>query len=237
MAPSNLIFRDLDHYISQTGSPGPVNQQRRAYRPALSLGALPHDATIATSSTRRAAQARERRPDLKIVEIRGNVGTRLRKIFEQSELDATLLAAAGLQRLQIQLTADGRLSGPDVPEGLSATPISVGEMLPCVGQAAIGIEIRAHDPKLEAICAALNHAPTMTCITAERAFLSAMGGGCNAAIGAYAELTGDQLRLRGVSYLHQQPRRAEATLPAKDAVALGQTLATLLTGDWKQPPT
>lgn len=223
-----LVYRDLDHVISTASLGAPVNTQRRGYRPALSLAGLPHGAVVATSSTRRAAQVREHRPDLRIVEIRGNVGTRLRKIAEQSDLDATLLAAAGLRRLQMNITADGRLVGTDVPAGLAATPLSLSEMLPCVGQAAIGIEIRENDPKLEAICALLNHAETHACVTAERAFLSAMGGGCNLAVGAHAGVIGTELRLRVVSYLGSQPQRAEASHPVADATALGEHLATLL---------
>lgn len=223
-----LVYRDIEHVMATANLGAPVNTGRRGYRPALNLAGLPHAAVIATSSTRRAAQVREHRPDLRIVEIRGNVGTRLRKISEQSELDATILAAAGLRRLQMNITADGRLIGTDVPDGLAATPISPGEMLPCVGQAAIGIEIRENDPRVEAICTALNHAETHACVTAERAFLSAMGGGCNLAVGAHAQVIGAELRMRVVSHLDRQPQRAEASQPFADAIALGEQLATLL---------
>jgi len=223
-----LVYRDIEHVMATANLGAPVNTRRRGYRPALNLAGLPHGAVIATSSTRRAAQVREHRPDLRIVEIRGNVGTRLRKISEQSDLDATILAAAGLRRLQMDITADGRLVGTDVPAGLAATPLSLGEMLPCVGQAAIGIEIREHDPRIEAICAALNHAETHACVTAERAFLSAMGGGCNLAVGAHAVIIGAELQMRVVSYLDRQPQRAEASQPVANAIALGEQLATLL---------
>ena len=120
------------------------------------IAVLPRGATVATSSTRRRAQLLHARPDLKIVEIRGNVGTRLRKLAEQTELDAIVLAAAGLERLHFSTAGSTQLSGPDVPTGLIATPIPVEEMLPCVGQAALGIEIRENDPRLEQIVAALN---------------------------------------------------------------------------------
>lgn len=223
-----LVYRDIEHVMATANLGAPVNTRRRGYRPALNLFGLPHGAVVATSSTRRAAQVREHRPDLRIVEIRGNVGTRLRKIAEQSDLDATILAAAGLRRLQMNITADGRLVGTDVPAGLAATPLSLGEMLPCVGQAAIGIEIRENDPRLEAICAALNHAETHACVTAERAFLSAMGGGCNLAVGAHAQVIGAELRMRVVSHLDRQPQRAEASQPVAHAIALGEQLAALL---------
>lgn len=223
-----LVYRDIEHVMATANLGAPVNTARRGYRPALNLAGLPHGAVVATSSTRRAAQVREHRPDLRIVEIRGNVGTRLRKISEQSDVDATILAAAGLRRLQMNITADGRLIGTDVPAGLAATPLSLGEMLPCVGQAAIGIEIRENDPRLEAICAALNHAETHACVTAERAFLSAMGGGCNLAVGAHAQVIGAELRMRVVSHLDHQPQRAEASQPVANAIALGEQLAALL---------
>ena len=223
-----LIYRDIEHVMATANLGAPVNTRRRGYRPALNLAGLPHGAVIATSSTRRAAQVREHRPDLRIVEIRGNVGTRLRKISEQSDLDATILAAAGLRRLQMNITADGRLVGTDVPAGLAATTLPLGQMLPCVGQAAIGIEIRENDPRIEAICAALNHAETHACVTAERAFLSAMGGGCNLAVGAHALVIGAELQMRVVSHLDRQPQRAEASQPVASAIALGEQLATLL---------
>lgn len=194
----------------------------------LLLSSLPNGAVVATSSTRRAAQVLERRPDLKVVPIRGNVGTRLKKLAEQTELSATLLAAAGLARLGFQIDSAGRLSGEGIPDGLCATAMNLDEMLPCVGQAAIGIEIRENDPRLEAVCARLNDSATETCVRAERAFLRAMGGGCHLAVAAYAELADDQLRLRGVSFLANAPRRGEATGSAAGAESLGVQLARTL---------
>src|SRR5882724_8313118 len=85
-------------------------------------------------------------------------------------------------------------SGEDVPPGLAVTRVSLGEMLPCVGQAAVGIEARAGDSRVEAIGSRLNHAETLAAVTAERAFLAAMGGGCHLAVAAYAEVEGDALR-------------------------------------------
>ena len=186
---------------------------------------LPKGATVATSSTRRRAQLLHARPDLKIVEIRGNVGTRLRKLAEQSELDAIVLAAAGLERLHFSKAGSTQLSGADVPAGLIATPIPVEEMLPCVGQAALGIEIRENDPRLEKIVAVLNDPVTQACVTAERAFLRAMGGGCQLAVGAFAELRGGQLRLRAISFLGATPRQGERSGAASEAASLGELLA------------
>src|SRR3954471_3343749 len=113
------------------------------------LMTIERDVTIATSSSRRAAQIQALRPDLKITPIRGNVGTRIKKLLAQPELGGTVLAAAGLNRLQFTIGADSALSGKDVPEGVMAFRIPLKEMLPCVGQAAIGIEIRANDPEMK----------------------------------------------------------------------------------------
>ena len=223
-----LVYRDLEYMVNHVDSTKPVLQTKRGYRPFVTIRALPHGATVATSSTRRAAQALEQRPDLKIVPIRGNVGTRLKKIAEQPELDATILAAAGLERLGFRITSTGELLGTDIPEGLGATALSAGEMLPCVGQAAIGIEIRENDPRLEAICAKLNHTETLACVTAERAFLSAMGGGCHLAVAAYAQLISPELVMSGVSYLDTKPRRGQTKGPADDAEKLGTQLAASL---------
>jgi hydroxymethylbilane synthase len=183
---------------------------------------------VATSSPRRAAQALEQRPDLRIVSIRGNVGTRLNKLAAQGDLDAIVLAAAGLERLQFRITPAGILEGEGVPPGLAATPLSLGEMLPCVGQAAIGIEIRENDARLKAICEKLNHAETFVCVTAERAFLSAMGGGCQLAVAAYAQLIGQELVIRAVSFLDGQPRRGDKRGISDHPEALGKDLAASL---------
>ena len=192
------------------------------------LNSLPLHATVATSSTRRRAQLLDHRPDLNIVPIRGNVGTRLRKLAEQPELHAIVLAAAGLERLHFSQNGTAELSGPDIPPGLLASAIAVEEMLPCVGQAALGIEIRENDARLERIVAALNHPATQACVTAERAFLRGMGGGCQLAVGAYAEVVGNNLRLRAVSFLGTQPVRGESTGEISAAASIGEQLARQL---------
>jgi len=203
---------------------------------------LPAGAVIATSSTRRAAQVLERRPDLKITSIRGNVPTRLKKLAEQSDFDATLLAAAGLQRLHYQLLPDGRLTGPAeptpdpgkpiyAPQGLLATLLPLKEMLPCVGQAAIGIEVREGDERADAVCERLNDPDTLQCVTAERAFLQAMGGGCLLAVAAFAEVSGQEIRMRAVSFLGERPRRVEGRRKLGEAVELGRELAATVGGN------
>jgi hydroxymethylbilane synthase len=196
--------------------------------PGLKLAQLPKGLTVATSSTRRQAQLLAARPDFKVVEIRGNVPTRLRKLAEQLGLDATILAAAGLGRLQFKITTAGRLTGSEVPDGLLAMILDTDEMLPCVGQAAIGLEIRADDEQAASLCRELNDESTFQCVTAERALLRALGGGCQMPIGAHATLAGRELRLRAISFLHNKVRRAEARGAVNDAAGLGERVAAQL---------
>jgi hydroxymethylbilane synthase len=195
----------------------------------MSVRHLPHAGTVATSSTRRAAQLRDLRPDLNIVPIRGNVPTRLRKLTQQQEIDAIVLAAAGLARLQIQPLQDGLLTGPDevVAPGLCAAFIPLEEMLPCVGQGAIAMEVRDDDPAVLELCQALNHHETFQCVMAERAFLRAMGGGCQLAVAAHARWGDGRLHMRAVSFLHGAAWRAEGE--GTDPVQLGQALAAKIT--------
>lgn len=211
----------------------------RGFAPELTIGGLPPDAIIATSSTRRREQLRALRPDLRVIEIRGNVGTRLQKLAGQGDLDATLLAAAGLARLGFRILENGQLLGPvagadgpnskaAVPEGLLAVRLPVEEMIPCVGQAAIGLEVRVGDSKLAELCARLNHEATFRRVTAERAFLRALGGGCQSPVAAFATISGDQLTLCGVSFRSGAPRRAQVAGPSAHAVPLGEELAARL---------
>jgi porphobilinogen deaminase len=242
-----LIYRDARwvNEIEARANAGPTDWspgavRLRGFKPGLTVKDLPEGATIATSSTRRQAQLKTLRPDLRSTPIRGNVGTRLQKLKARAEWDATILAAAGLARLQVKILPDGRLLAapsphPDVKPpaqsilaGLLASPLEPEEMLPCVGQAAIGIEIREKDERLNEICRALNHANTWQCVAAERAFLHAMGGGCQSPVAAYARVIGHQLCLKAVSYRTESARGVELCGPAKDAVALGETAARQL---------
>jgi len=190
-----------------------------------SIANLPPNAVVATSSTRRSAQILEKRSDLKIVPIRGNVGTRLQKLSDSTELEAIILAAAGLARLGFKIGPDGILSGQEIPVGLHATPIPIDEMLPCVGQAALGIEMREQDLRIDEVCAKLNDPATWHAVTAERAFLRAMGGGCQSAVGAFGEVLGEEVRLRAVSYLGDEVKRGELSRPISEAIRLGEELA------------
>jgi len=220
-----VVYRHVEFIACWPDAAAAVNQGRRGFKPELSVVALPYGATVATSSTRRRAQLLDRRPDLKIVPIRGNVGTRLKKLADQAEIDALVLAAAGLQRLGLEMWSGANLSGANVPPGLASTPLSISEMLPCVGQAAIGIETRDKDPRLEEICARVNHIDTYRCVTAERAFLGAMGGGCQLAVGGYADILDQKLRLRGVSFLTGAGRWGEVRGDVLAPESVGEQLA------------
>jgi len=219
-----LLYRD--------GS-APTLKGQSGFEPGLKIRGLPAGAVIATSSTRRSAQLLERRPDLKVIPIRGNVPTRLKKLVEQSDFDATILAAAGLQRLHYSIQADGKLLGPAdaqvyAPQGLLAERLDLEEMLPCVGQAAIGIEIRQDDLRAATICGKLNDFSTFQCVTAERAFLKAMGGGCQLAVAAFAEILGEEIRLRAVSFLSAVAQRGEVRGKINEAAELGRQIAAEL---------
>ena len=144
---------------------------------AESIGSLAHGARVGTSSPRRAAQLKRLRPDLQCVSIRGNVDTRLAKLAA-GEVDATLLAAAGLIRL-------GR---DDV--GVAIEP---GEMLPAASQGAIGIECRSDDATTAALLKAIDHIDTHQAVLAERAFCRALGGTCHSPVAALARIDGGEI--------------------------------------------
>jgi hydroxymethylbilane synthase len=197
-------------------------------KPRLRLVGLPPGLTVATSSTRRKAQLLALRPDFKVVEIRGNVGTRLRKLAEHPDMGATILAAAGIARLGFKISSDGHLTGEDVPVGILAAILEMDEILPCVGQAAIGLEVRDGDDRTAALCRELNDEATFQCVTAERAFLRAMGGGCQSPVAAFARIDGTEIELIAVSFLGATPRRAQGRAAVKDAASLGQEIAARL---------
>ena len=139
---------------------------------------LPTGATIGTSSPRRQAQILAMRPDIKVVPLRGNVETRLKKL-DEGMVDATILAVAGLQRLSLINKA--------------AAVLDFETMLPAAAQGAIGIAIRRGDKLAESLVSPLNHTPTSLCVQAERAFLAMLDGSCQTPIGALARLASDQL--------------------------------------------
>lgn len=217
--PLRADVRDV--LIYRAAGAGP----RQGFQPHTQLKDFPTGATIATSSTRRKAQLHLVRPDLNIVEIRGNVATRMKKVAELAELDATVLALAGISRLNFTISDDGKLRGDGVPDGLLATVLDVEVMLPCVGQAAIGIEIRANDERIAKICERLNHFDTFRAVTAERAFLHRMGGGCQSPVAAYAEIAGDKIAMRAVSFRDGPAKRAHGKGAVQAAAGLGEQLA------------
>ncbi len=202
----------------------------RTFGPKTTLEELPSDAVIATSSTRRRVQLLSRMPGLILRDFRGNVPTRLRKLVEQSELDATILALAGLRRLKYEICPDGELRGDSVPPGVLASTLEVDVMLPCVGQAAIGIETRVGDERIEALVLRLNDPVTFQCVTAERAFLAAMGGGCQSPVAAYAVAEGQQLRMQAASFVSGPVQRASDSAPLDEPTQLGRLLASKLSG-------
>ena len=206
-------------------SPAIATTEKRGYVAHSRVQDMKSGATIATSSTRRQAQLLGIRPDLKTVPIRGNVGTRLQKLIDNAELDGIVLAFAGLKRLGYAVELDGSLSGKDVPAGLLATLLPLEQMLPCVGQAALGFESRIGDAETDAIVQLLNHETTMQCVTAERAFLHGMGGGCMSPVAAYGEVSNGTLRLRAVSFRNETVRRADQTASPQEAHNLGKRVA------------
>ncbi len=145
------------------------------------VAALKQGARVGTSSPRRAAQLRRLRPDLQIVMFRGNVATRLSKL-KSGEADATLLAAAGLDRL-------------GHPEIGHAVPVA--DMLPAASQGAVGIECRSDDMRTRALLAAIDHRPTHVAVAVERAFLAALSADCHSPVGAHARYENGALLLSG----------------------------------------
>src|ERR1039457_3772510 len=134
-----LIYRDAAYLHDAERSAG--QSARRGFAPGLAVKDLPAGAVVATSSTRRKAQLLTLNPTLKVPDIRGNVATRMQKLAERAELDATVLPLAGLTRLNFHILPEGRLKGEAVPDGLLAMVLDTEVMLPCVGQGAGGIEV------------------------------------------------------------------------------------------------
>jgi hydroxymethylbilane synthase len=228
-----LIYRDAAYLEAAEANQDstewtPGQSKRRGFTGKLAVKDLPAGTVVATSSTRRKAQLLTHNPNLKVPDIRGNVVTRLQKLADRAEIDATVLAMAGISRLNFTISAEGRLQGDAVPDGLLATILDTDLMLPCVGQGAVGIEVREQDERVATLCQRLNHYNTLQCVTAERAFLAAMGGGCQSPVAAYAEVSGDKMYMRALSFTQGPVRQAEAKASLKEPVELGQQLATKL---------
>jgi hydroxymethylbilane synthase len=176
---------------------------------------LPHGARIGTSALRRQAQLRHRRPDLDMVPLRGNVETRLRKMAEQ-QLDGIVLATAGLERLGMAERISERLA-PDI-------------CLPAIGQGALGLECRAENRRVRELIAPLHDPATAWAVTAERAFLRRLDGGCQVPLAAYASIAGQKLSLTGLVASVDGRRMLRETLeaPVTEAEATGRELAERL---------
>ncbi len=175
-------------------------------------GDLPPGSVVGTSSLRRQAQVFRWRPDVLLKDLRGNVDTRLRKLAE-GELDAIVLAAAGLMRLGI------------VPE--HAAPMSVTEIIPAPGQGCLAIQARADDaPTLEAL-AALDHTATRTALIAERSVMRRLGGGCALPLGAFADVEEGRVRMVAGVFSPDGAREARTAVEAEDP----EDAAALAEGD------
>jgi len=158
-----------------------------------SLSALPQGALVGTSSLRRVVQLKALRPDLRIEPLRGNLDTRLRKL-DEGGYDAIVLAAAGLMRLGLGERIRSRFSEV--------------EMIPCAGQGALGLEVRADAAALKAILQAMSHTPTWLATQAERAVSRALGGSCSMPLAAHATFSGEQMQLAVALGHAEQPGRA-----------------------------
>ena len=187
-------------------------------RSEYTLETLPRGARVGTSSTRRAAQLLHLRPDLKMLDLRGNVNTRIQKALDpEGDYDAIILAYAGVERLNMG--------------GVISQVLDVETMLPAPGQGAIAAQTR-DEPALLDFFTRINDAPTALAVTAERAFLAGMGGGCSVPVAAYGRFQGDKLVLRGrVSAPNgAQQIDVEMTQPVRemrDALRLGTALAQI----------
>lgn len=179
------------------------------------LDELPHGAVVGTSSLRRQCQLKALRPDLTVRDLRGNVNTRLAKL-DNGEYAAIILAAAGLIRLGFQQRI--------------ASLLSVETSLPANGQGAVGIECRSDDFAVQQLLKPLEHSETRSCVLAERAMNRKLQGGCQVPIGAYAEIEGDTLWLRGLvgSLDGSEIIRHQLKGPVAEAEQLGTELAEYL---------
>jgi len=174
------------------------------------LAALPPGATVGTSSLRRQAQLLALRPELCTRPVRGNVETRIDKV-RRGEFQAVVLAAAGLLRLGLERHA--------------SQWFELDQMLPAPGQGAIAVQCRADDRDTLGLLAAIDHPPTRSATDAERAFLHALGAGCSAPVGAFAELRGDQLYLRAVLADPDGTTLLRLQASGEDPAGLGRALA------------
>jgi hydroxymethylbilane synthase len=163
---------------------------------AKSLGEVPQNGIVATSSLRRARQILFVRPDLRIVDIRGNVPTRIAKLVQENSWNAIVLAKAGLERLGYSLD-QGRIAP------LRLLVSNLVELLPAVGQGAIGLQVRSDDTQLKKLLVQVNDAKTWFCIQAERELLSMLGGGCQLPLGVRTRIDGREFSMEAILFRDQ----------------------------------
>jgi hydroxymethylbilane synthase len=187
-----------------------------------SVDELPRGARVGTSSLRRQCQLRALRPDLELLDLRGNVNTRLGKL-DQGDYDAIVLACAGLKRLGMAARITRALTQE--------------ELLPAIGQGVIGIECRLEDETVRQLIQPLNHASTQLRIQAERAFNATLAGGCQAPVAGFSLLNNDLIELRGLVGRPDGSEivRGQISGPAQDAVTLGRELAEELLARGARP--
>ena len=226
-----IVYRDQKHFkntnlVETVEEEEIIHREYKSFASGLAIQDLPKNLNIATSSPRRKSQILRLRPDWNIVEIRGNVPTRLEKLATNSEIDATILAYAGIRRLNFEINKNNELKGDAVPDGINATIIETRDMLPCVGQGAIGIEIRENDERVAKLCQRLNHFNTQVCTEAERSFLREMGGGCQTPVAAHAVIQNNTIQMPGISF-GTGTSFSESTVSGNlnEGLALGKRLA------------
>jgi hydroxymethylbilane synthase len=197
--------------ILRRGDPGDALVSNR-YE---TLDALPGGANVGTSSLRRRCQIKYTRPDLNVRDIRGNVGTRLRKL-DEGQFDALVLATAGLTRLQLEHRIRSRLA----PE----------QLLPAIGQGALGIETRRNDAEVLTLLAGLNDEATRVCVSAERAVSRRLNGGCLAPVAGYATVQDSQVSIIALVGRPDGTELVRETIsgPADQAEVLGEELGRRL---------
>jgi hydroxymethylbilane synthase len=190
---------------------------------AATIADLASGSVVGTASPRRAALIQKLRPDLKVVSLRGNVETRLRKL-EAGDVDATILALAGLKRLGLT--------------NVVANPMSIDAFIPAVGQGAIAIECRANDASTRAALAFIDHADTSAALAAERAFLAVLNGSCRTPIAGHADFAGSRVRFRGMILspdgrtVHETTREGPRDQAMELASDAGRALKALVPADF-----
>ena len=196
-------------------------------REAVSLETLKLGARVGTSSVRRARQLKWLRPDVQIVEIRGNVATRVRKVLGEEPLDAVMLAAAGLLRLGLMNAAKGEL----VMDGVKLAALSLDPMvfLPAAGQGAVAVECLTGSGEVRELMRGINDAETEVRVSAEREFLRILGAGCQTPVGAHTWVTGGELHMRVRVFNEQDeaavPVEREGKARVEEAMGLAGELA------------